>query len=205
MYSFKLTEEISRWAFEVICMKSPGWYIAFTNPTAGPWKTIKGRDKSGNDGEVFRFELEETRPDIILVNDSMKLVIIVEAKDSLSKLMSGNQAEKSIEVVSRLSSILKNKKLNPYWGERSDYSIITGILWGAESSSNFSEREIVFNSYYNEIIKYSNLDSSIIIGIETCRIDDGLICSITGKSYKSETNEIDLVQIAQSFMLSIIR
>ena len=39
MYTFRLTEEIARWAFEVVCKNSSDWYIAFTNPTAGPWKT----------------------------------------------------------------------------------------------------------------------------------------------------------------------
>ena len=45
MYNFRLTEEIARWAFEIICRENPNWYVAFTNPTAGPWKTIKGLNK----------------------------------------------------------------------------------------------------------------------------------------------------------------
>lgn len=205
MYNFKLTEEISRWAFEVICMKSPDWYIAFTNPTAGPWKTIKGLNEQGIEGEVFRFELEDTRPDIILVNDKMKLVIIIEAKDSLTKLISNNQAEKSIEVVNKLSSILNNKATTPYWGVRSDYAVLTGLLWGAETASNNAEREIVFDAYYSEIKKHNKLDSRLIIGIETCRVDNGLFCSITGKFYEDSHNKIELKQIADSFNLSIIQ
>ena len=105
MYSFRLTEEISRWAFEIICKGDNDWYVAFTNPTAGPWKTIKGLDKSGKEGEVYRFELEETRPDIVLVNDKLKIIIIVEAKDSIEKLTHGDQAEKSVEVVNTLTTI----------------------------------------------------------------------------------------------------
>lgn len=134
MYTFRLTEEISRWAFEVSCANRSCWFIAFTNPTAGPWKTIKCTNSDGKVGEVYRFELEETRPDILLVNDNLRLIIVIEAKDSLTKLISGNQVEKSVEVVNQLSSILGDKRHNPFWGERADYCIITGILWGAETS-----------------------------------------------------------------------
>ena len=82
MYNFRLTEEISRWAFEIRCRESLDWYIAFTNPTAGPWKTIKGTDQFGKEGEVYRFELEQPRPDIILVNDKLRVIVIIEAKDT---------------------------------------------------------------------------------------------------------------------------
>ena len=88
MYNFRLTEEISRWAFEIRCRESLDWYIAFTNPTAGPWKTIKGTDQFGKEGEVYRFELEQPRPDIILVNDKLRVIVIIEAKDSIEKLTS---------------------------------------------------------------------------------------------------------------------
>ena len=30
---YRLTEEFARWAFEIECKKTAGWYIAFTNPT----------------------------------------------------------------------------------------------------------------------------------------------------------------------------
>ena len=98
MYNFRLTEEISRWAFEIRCRESLDWYIAFTNPTAGPWKTIKGTDQFGKEGEVYRFELEQPRPDIILVNDKLRVIVIIEAKDSIEKLTSCYQAAKSVNV-----------------------------------------------------------------------------------------------------------
>ena len=44
----RVNEEIARWAFEIIFKKNDQWTIAFTNPTAGPWKTIKSN--SLNDG-----------------------------------------------------------------------------------------------------------------------------------------------------------
>jgi hypothetical protein len=40
-YSYNLTEEICRWSFEVHIKKLESWWIAFTNPTAGPWKKIE--------------------------------------------------------------------------------------------------------------------------------------------------------------------
>lgn len=88
---YHLTEEISRWAFEVACREQTSWDIAFTNPTAGPWKTIKAKGALGDLGEVYRFALEENRPDIILINDDINIIIIVEAKDSLEKLINKTQ------------------------------------------------------------------------------------------------------------------
>lgn len=83
----RLNEEIARWAFEIIFKTNTSWHIAFTNPTAGPWKTIKSVSlQSGKEGEVYRFILEEDRPDIIMYNDSLRVVLIFEAKDSLEKL-----------------------------------------------------------------------------------------------------------------------
>ena len=74
-----LNEEISRWAFEIIFKSNHQWRIAFTNPTAGPWKTIKALNAEGEEGEVYRFPLEETRPDIILYNDELEAILIIEA------------------------------------------------------------------------------------------------------------------------------
>ena len=183
MYNFRLTEEIARWAFEIICRERKNWYVAFTNPTAGPWKTIKGLDKSGKEGEVYRFELEETRPDIVLVNDELKIIIIVEAKDSIEKLTYKDQAEKSVEVVDTLTTILKKCGSNPFWATRSKYPVITGLLWGAETATTESERLKTFNEYYQNMKKYPQLNKDSIIGIETRRDGNGLQCFFCSKTY----------------------
>ena len=125
MYNFHLTEEISRWAFEIVCQNNDDWFIAFTNPTAGPWKTIKGLNKNNEEGEIYRFELEETRPDIVIVNDKLKVIIIFEAKDSLSKLMKEDQVPKSVEVVSNLTKVLTEIDNKQYWNQRKNYQIIS--------------------------------------------------------------------------------
>lgn len=185
MYEFRLTEEISRWAFEIICKENPDWYIAFTNPTAGPWKTIKGVNKSGKEGKVYRFELKETRPDIILVNDKLKIVIIIEAKDSIEKLTHGDQAKKSVEVVDTLTAILKRCKSNPHWGDRASYPVITGLLWGAEVPASALEKSNAFDEYYNNMKAYPQLDKKLIIGIETRRKGDGLQCFFCSKAFET--------------------
>lgn len=201
MYSFRLTEEISRWAFEVVCKNNPDWYIAFTNPTAGPWKTIKCTNAYGEEGEVYRFELEETRPDILLVNDKLKVVMIIEAKDSLAKLVSGDQAPKSVEVVGTLAEILRGKKNNSFWSHRSNYSIIVGLLWGAEHPSAQYERQEVFNTYFDEMAAYKTFENKVIIGIETCRQKDGLICKTCYQTKKTGATTIDAAPIVKSFNL----
>jgi hypothetical protein len=206
MYHFRLTEEIARWAFEIICRENPNWYIAFTNPTAGPWKTIKGLDKNDVEGEVYRFELEETRPDIILVNDQLKIIIIVEAKDSIEKLTHGNQAYKSVEVVDTLQGLLKSSKAksNPFWNNRAAYTILTGLLWGAKSPTSASERSSTFDEYYDNMHHFPRLTDDLIVGVETRQVGDGLQCYFCGKTYGSISDCPDLDAIASSFGLPII-
>ena len=183
MPSYRLTEEIARWAFEIRCQEP--WYIAFTNPTAGPWKTIKCLDSSRQAGEVYRFGSDENRPDIILVNDLMKLIIIVEAKDRLNALIAGDQAQKSVEVVANLSVIFKNMKTNKFWGDRYQYDIYTSVLWGTESETDRDTLTSVFDAYHAEAIKYTTLDHRSIIGIESCkRADDSIECKMIYKTYE---------------------
>ena len=147
-YSYKLTEEIARWAFEVrINNESRDWDIVFTNPTAGPWKRIMASNEDGIKGEVYRFDREEDRPDLILVNDDLKIVTIIEAKDSLEKLVTDGQIIKSANVVNNLSNKLHNLRNHKYWGNRNTYVYIAGLLWGAESKSTVKMRESAFGKY----------------------------------------------------------
>lgn len=172
----RLNEEIARWAFEIkVKNKESDWKIAFTNPTAGPWKTIKYFDENGKYGEVYRYPLEENRPDVLLVNEKLKLVLIVEAKDSMPKLMDDKQVVKSCQVVADLSEILKNLHSNQFWGHRSQYSIITGLLWGTESISTKAERNSLFKKYRNALSNYSNIENKYIVGIESFHSSDDTI------------------------------
>lgn len=200
MYTFHLTEEIARWAFEVVCKQQNDWYVAFTNPTAGPWKTIKCTDtQTGEVGEVYRFELEETRPDILLVNDTMKLILIIEAKDSIEKLTAGDQVEKTVEVVSQLTNILKNKSGCRFWGSRSNYKVITALLWGADRTISDHEYNELFLQHKTAIAKHRNVSDDLIVGVETRRTGESLKCRICGVSKDGQTEKI--VAIANSLGL----
>ena len=184
MRAYKLTEEIARWAFEIKCSQSPDWEIAFTNPTAGPWKTIKSRAADGSIGEVYRFASVENRPDIIIINDKLRLVIIFEAKDTLEGLISGTQAEKSVKVVADLTRTLKTMKDNKYWSDRHSYDYYTGILWGTTSTSDQMTMHNVFDEYHNSVEEYNILARETIIGVESSKSATGEIsCRLIFKSY----------------------
>lgn len=203
MYDFNLTEEIARWAFEVVCSSQHNWYISFTNPTAGPWKTIKGKNANGEDGEVYRFELEENRPDIVLVNDELQVNLIIEAKDSLNKLVAGNQVEKSVRVVHDLSIILQRERGNEFWRQHARNTVIMGLLWGTQNPTTVDERNTVFDTYHNEALQFQSFNRNIILGIETRRVGNGLTCSICGKYYEQQT-PLRLDGIAHSFNLPLL-
>lgn len=179
-----LNEEISRWAFEILYKQNTKWKIAFTNPTAGPWKTIKGFDSKGNEGEVYRFPLEETRPDIIMYNDELKAIIIIEAKDSLKKLIAGDQSEKSVEVAERLAGVLSNLGRNPFWAKRATYQTYMGLLWGSlEMSESDADMDEVFDEYYNNAKAHTCLNKDLIIGVESLFKDGKITCSFKYKTY----------------------
>ncbi len=142
--SYILSEEIARWRFELDLRKSPDWWIAFTNPTAGPWKFLLGKEPgSGVSGEVLRFERETDRPDLVAVCDSARAIVIIEAKGKIRDLMNRNQIRKSCEVVRRLEEQLAGLGGNRFWGtDRAEYDVVPGILWGEPFNSrpgNFTE------------------------------------------------------------------
>lgn len=202
MYTFSLTEEIARWAFEIHFPDDSDWKIAFTNPTAGPWKTIKATNpSSGKIGEVYRFELEETRPDIVLFNDTLEIIIIVEAKDTLTKLLSSSQIKKNIEVVDQLSRLLSGQSHNEFWGRRAKYSVITGLLWGEETPCNPKYYNALFDAHFEEMRKRKSMFRDFIIGVKTKRNQESLQCEIVAKCYCTSA-ESRVFAVAQSMGLT---
>ena len=186
-YSYNLTEEIARWAFEVHVKKNNFW-IAFTNPTAGPWKRIESFDVKKNKGEVYRFDREEKRPDIILINDILNIIIIIEAKDNLQKLSNIDQVKKSCKVTIDIAKILKSIKDNKYWLNRFTYKIFNGLLWGSSSKSSKEDIEMLFNNYFKE---FKKINFKIIeenqIAIESLKDENN---DIILNFYSSSNNKI---------------
>ncbi len=168
IYTYKLTEEISRWAFEIHIKNINSWWIAYTNPTAGPWKRVESYDEKNEKGEVCRFGRDEKRPDIVIVNDELKIIIIFEAKDSLDKLKSKNQIEKSCKVVEDMAKTLNSIVDNPYWGERHSYKKYNGLLWGSTNLSSNESIQEVFRIYSEELNRIESIiDKTIQIGVES--------------------------------------
>jgi hypothetical protein len=181
-YTFRLTEEIGRWAFEVHLHALPDWYIAFTNPTAGPWKRLMARDEAGVEGEVHRFEREEDRPDLVLVNDRLSTLLIIEAKDSLGALVVPAQVTKSAEVVKTLAETLSLRAENAYWLTRSDYQVLPGLLWGAEAATTDAGRLSAFQTYASAFHRIDFAHPGIV-GIEITRAGNQL--ALNGYVYET--------------------
>ena len=197
----RLNEEIARWAFEILFKKNKSWVISFTNPTAGPWKTIKATSlRTGTEGEVYRFILEEDRPDIVMYNDELKAVIIFEAKDSLEKLVDKKQASKSAAVVVKLANLLKEKEKNEFWRGRENYKVILGVLWGStDNVENETSKNTLYDNYHELIVEKANVYTDLIIGVETLYRSDNLSCSAFYKAYNSEAKMLG-EEIVRSLM-----
>ena len=181
----RLNEEIARWAFEILFKTNKSWVISFTNPTAGTWKTIKATSlRTGAEGEVYRFILEEDRPDIVMYNDELKAVIIIEAKDSLEKLIDKNQAIKSAAVVVKLADILKANAGNDFWRGRENYKVILGLLWGStDYVENDTEKNKLYDYYHKLVVGEANVYTDLIVGVETLYRSKNLSCSAFYKAY----------------------
>ena len=204
MREYSLTEEIARWAFEVICRVSEGWEIAFTNPTAGPWKTIKAKNTAGELGEVYRFGSNEKRPDIVLINDSLELIVIFEAKDSLHKLVAATQDEKSVDVVEDLAKVFGEMRDNHYWGDRYRYTVINGLLWGAEGNETMEAIESVFDQYHNDAANCEHFVVDYLIGVQSNKQETGEIkCSMYAKPYNG-CKRVDASVVASTLNMPLI-
>lgn len=165
----EVTEEVARWVFEVHLMGTTDWFIAFTNPTAGPWKRVLAPNAAGITGEVHRFERESTRPDLICVSDNYHAVLIVEAKGRIASLLTGTQLTKSSNLVHELGEILRNKSENEYWQQRATYTIFCGLLWGAEAETLTTVARQTLRAYADALPHEAWLSRSVV-GIECLRM-----------------------------------
>lgn len=177
-YQYKLSEEIARWAFEVHLASIAAWHLAFTNPTAGPWKRLMALDPDGVETEVHRFEREEDRPDLVLVNDQLRAIVIVEAKDALAALVASRQVAKSCAVVAALSQTLASLVGHAAWDTRTGYTVVPGLLWGAETQTAPAARAAAFATY-SARLGAEGFDAPGWVGIEVLRTGDELVVNVT--------------------------
>lgn len=203
-YKFKLSEEISRWVFEIVVEKSSSWFLAFTNPTAGPWKKVSAPDQQNNFGEVFRFGRERTRPDLIIVNDKLEIVIIIEAKDKLAKLNTTAQLTKSSDVVLKMAETLSKIKDNPFWGNRGQYTYVHGFLWGSEGETTQPKRENLFSNYLkilgeSDSVDVSISDTLVAFEIYPSKEKNSLDINFFFSSSKEITDKISQIFFKESF------
>ena len=158
MYTYSVSEEVARWTLEVHLhvdeTASQNWWIAFTNPTAGPWKRLMAR-VGQRDVEVYRYQRDEDRPDLIIVNDRLRLVLVVEAKDAYEKLLIDTQMKKSIAVIQDMQQRLGDLADNEGWGERAGYTYLPGFLWGQSKNANRESQEVAAKFFSSERIAAS--------------------------------------------------
>lgn len=142
-YTYKINEEISRWVFEVYLRTNPiarrNWKIAYANPSGGPWKRISVENLEGKLVELYRFGREELRPDLIVINDELRTILVIEAKDAYSKLFADSQIQKSLIMFKAINQSLSSLAVKE-WELRKSYQILPGFLWpGLSASDDFDK------------------------------------------------------------------
>lgn len=193
--SYKIDEEITRWTFEVIMKNSEDWFIAFTNPTAGPWKRIEASSNIlGEIHEVYRFDIDEPRPDLIIYNDDLQLIIIFEAKKRPQELIKPSQIINSCEVIINMTEKLSASDAD-VWKSKTHYKVLMGLLWFEDP--NISEKEI-FDVYSEELnkqlSKHPNLNKLILndflISIITKQDNKNLTCHFNSNNHDNSLHDI---------------
>ena len=195
-YTFNLTEELARWAFELRIEDLPDWQIAFSNPTAGPWKRVCASDAKGITGEVHRFGKSDLRPDLLLVNDALSAIVIVEAKPDLPALVQAKQVAKSCRVVNDLAVTLSGLGHNSHWNGRAEYQTVVGLLWGATVPAPKNVRSEAFG-LYEKCLSRSNTTHAGLIAIEVLRTNDDL--EVTAMTNDDATPSPFLRKVQSSF------
>jgi ribosome-associated translation inhibitor RaiA len=123
---YKLTEEIVRQSVEVKFRQDQKWIIAFSNPTAGPWKKAKVII-DGKEQLLYAYKKDEDRPDLILQYFSSNTFVICEAKDKLSSMT--NSIDKILDTLNNECSKIKAKI-----AER-EHKFKLGFIFGTKESS----------------------------------------------------------------------
>ena len=179
IYNYSISEEIARWSFEVFLDHKSGgkWWIAFTNPTAGPWKKITSKNEAGKLIEIYRFSREEDRPDIVAVSDDLKQILIIEAKDYAHRLLGQVQMKKSAQVIVDMEKVLKAINIEA-WNTRKGYDIIPGFLWFAESDEKARDEAKKVTQTFLEIRDQldanSDTQKELPINVVVRKTEDGL-------------------------------
>ena len=126
----RVTEEVARFAFEVFVQERIGgsMYVAFSNPTAGPWKTVKMRGVRGEETEVHRFGIFDQRPDLVLHAPSGNSMLVLEAKSEVEGLLSRAQMCKARDAFNSFVETAHGSA-NPLLSRVSE--IIPGFLWAS--------------------------------------------------------------------------
>ncbi len=190
---YSISEEIVRFTFEVhVKQNAPNWSICFTNPTAGPWKTIT-HDTPNSSIKIGRYEREEQRPDLILLNYSKSACLIVEAKDDFNKISSADQINKSFKVFKKeVNRFRACTNLTSYL--QNELCFIDGFLW---YSSDKQSADIFADSYYKETKSITPL-----ICIQIYKLPDNSLFCGGSLFFAPNTDKNDRVLSAfQEFML----
>jgi hypothetical protein len=185
-YKYKINEEIVRWSTEIYLKsnKELNWWIAFTNPTAGPWKKLNAFTSTGDYVEVYRFDREEERPDLVLVNDKLERILIVEAKDYCCRLITEQQMKKSINVIEQMSSVLMNCD-NIHWKKRIKYKVVSSFLWFCENITDILKEDSQVAETFNQHNK-NHISNDLLNFIITADDNDNLVNNFVykGKIFK---------------------
>jgi len=136
----KCTEEVIRWRFEVAleCRTLENGvagtsFVAFTNPTAGPWKRVVG-PKLQESYEIYRFGSKESRPDVIVVSDLRRRIYVLEAKDEAAKLTT-QVIKKTYEIAGKFNVVFGAFGNHEDWAPRKSYVVSVGFVFSSKSVS----------------------------------------------------------------------
>ncbi len=107
----------------------------------------------------MRFAREADRPDLVIVDDKTKRILILEAKDDAKSLCTREQITKTVRTFNDLASSLKKLRSHKYWGNRSAYDFIPGLVWGSSPADAIADAKLVSSSH---VSRFSGLSPAYV-------------------------------------------
>ena len=194
-YSFSFTEAFGVYKWAIDLNESFEHCTLYTNVTGGDWKNIVNPRTHTN---LYIFDLEETRPDLIFLIRPANALLVGEAKRSL-KLLYGD-LDKHAEVLTVLCRELS--RVRPGWTEaEAGSTVIPTLAWCSDGRpSQRSEVEHLLTSFSASLRTRRVPIVSGLVGLETVRDEHNALRSrvhLFGNI--SPRLRSDLVQVADEF------
>ncbi len=182
MYKFNFAESFGVYKWCTVFEKENKNSVLFAHITGGEWKSIKNPI---NKQSIYNFSLNEKKPDFVIHIDPINVLLLGEAKITLSKLY--NDIVKHLNIIQILKKIFSKK--SSAW-ENTQSCIVPTFMWCSEKKvSSTKDVEKFFNEVKSKYLNNFDSEDLIVVGLEVLR-DENMCLETKSHIFCSKKSEI---------------